>query len=42
MGDNGEGGVKNLKKWVMSFIDGPVPLGLRAMPLQLYRKKIVQ
>ena len=23
MGDMGEGGVKNLKKWVMSFIDGP-------------------
>ena len=23
MADKGEGGVKNLKKWVMSFIDGP-------------------
>ena len=24
MGDKGERGVKNLKKWVMSFIDGPL------------------
>ena len=24
MGDKGEGGVKNLKKWVMSFMDGPL------------------
>ena len=24
MGDNGEGGVKHLKKWVMSFMDGPL------------------
>ena len=24
MGDKGEGGVKNLKKWVMSLIDGQV------------------
>ena len=23
MGDKGEGGVKNLKKWVTSFMDGP-------------------
>ena len=23
MGDKGEGGVKNLKKWVMSFVNGP-------------------
>ena len=23
MGDQGERGVKNLKKWVMSFMDGP-------------------
>ena len=22
MGDKGEGGVKNLKKWLMSFMDG--------------------
>ena len=22
-GDKGEGGVKSLKKWVMSFMDGP-------------------
>ena len=24
MGDKGEGGVKNLKKWVTSFMDGPL------------------
>ena len=24
MGDKGEGGVKNFKKWVTSFIDGPL------------------
>ena len=24
MGDKEEGGVKNLKKWVISFIDGPI------------------
>ena len=23
MGDKGEGGVKNLKKWVMSFMEDP-------------------
>ena len=23
MGDKGEGRVKNLKKWVISFMDGP-------------------
>ena len=23
MGDTGEGGVKNLKKWLTSFMDGP-------------------
>ena len=24
MGDKGEGGVKNLKKWVTSFMDSPL------------------
>ena len=24
MGDKGEGGVKNLKKWAKSFMDGPL------------------
>ena len=24
MGDKGDGGVKNLKKWVMTFMDGPL------------------
>ena len=26
MGDKGEGRVKNLKKWVPSFMDGPLPI----------------
>ena len=26
MGDKGDGGVKNLKKWVTSFMDGPLGL----------------
>ena len=26
MGDKGEGGVKNLKKWVTLFMDGPLSI----------------
>ena len=25
MGDKWEGGLKNLKKWMMSYMDGPFP-----------------
>ena len=33
MGDKGEGGVKNIKKWVTSFMDGPRKrLGLITQP----------
>ena len=34
MGDKGEGGVKNLQKWVMFFMDGPFfypPLRIKCM-----------
>ena len=26
MGDKGEGGAKNLKKWVTSFVNGPLSI----------------
>ena len=29
MGDEGEGGVKYLKKWATSFMDGPAPFGIQ-------------
>ena len=33
MGDNGEGGAKNLNKWVTTFMDGPRKrLGLITQP----------
>ena len=37
MGDKGEGGVKNLKKLVTSFMDGPLdgPYLLRIVPTYL-------
>ena len=28
MGDKGEGGVKNLKKWVTSFMDAPFEISI--------------
>ena len=33
MGDKGEGGVKNLKKWATSFMDIPVPFGIQQSTL---------
>ena len=36
MGDKGEGGVKNLKKWVMSFMDGP--LCTLQLPIFIYER----
>ena len=35
MGDKGEGGIKNLKTWVTSFMDGPNSAENRAEKLKI-------
>ena len=39
MGDKGEEeGVKNLKKWVMTFIDGPISTFLNSKNIKILEK----
>ena len=40
MGDKGEGGVKNFKKWVTSFMDSPHMWGiLKQVDIYKFREK---
>ena len=42
MGDKGEGGVKNIKKWVTSFMDGPISIfDMTGTPERYTRLKFV-
>ena len=36
MGDKEEGGVKNIKKWVTSLMDGPLPHNLLMKYIELF------
>ena len=42
MGKKGEGGVKNLKKWVKSFMDGPILKCLAFSTMELQYNSSIQ
>ena len=42
MGNKGEGGVKNLKKWVTSFTDSPIVYGMNIFPFYMSNCQIVK